>query len=90
MLRQPVCFNGERFDSREIGTKTGATHGREVGRPPPVWSRFDIRGAPDMGVADGEERPERVVVDELDDASRRDLNAEQCHGWCARPRSIRA
>lgn len=90
MLRQPVGFSGERFDSREIRTKNGAPHGREIGRPSALWSRFDMRGAADMGVAGGQERPQGVVIDKFDSARGRDPNAERCHGRCVWSRSIPA
>ena len=90
MLNQPVCFSGERLGSGEIGTEDGAVHGSQIGRPPPVWSRFDMRGSPDVGLAGGEERAEGVMINEFDPAAWRDSKAERCHGRYARLRSFRA
>ena len=87
---EPVCFGVERLGTSEIGTENGAVHRTQIGRPPPVWSRFDMRGPPDMGVAGGHERPQGVVINEFDGAGGRDSNAEGCHERFARPRSIPA
>jgi len=65
-------------------------HGAEIRGPVAFWGRFDLGGSPDMTLAGGEERPEGVVVHELNGAGQRDSNAERFHKQCVSPQRIPA